>query len=48
MLQRISSGSLFEAPHDLILAPLNDYVENAGRRFGEWFLACKYTLFQVN
>ena len=41
MLQHISSGSVFEDAHDIFLAPLNEYVADAGRRFGEWFLGCK-------
>ncbi|KAL9554811.1 hypothetical protein PS6_003200 [Mucor atramentarius] len=39
MLQHISSGSVFEDAHDIFLAPLNEYVADAGQRFGEWFLA---------
>ncbi|KAI7892827.1 Rho GTPase activation protein [Mucor mucedo] len=38
MLQHISSGSVFEDAHDIFLAPLNEYVADAGHRFGEWFL----------
>lgn len=41
MLQHISSGAVFEDAHDIFLAPLNEYVADAGRRFGEWFLECK-------
>lgn len=41
MLQHISSGSVFEDAHDIFLAPLNEYVADAGNRFGEWFLECK-------
>lgn len=44
MLQHISSGSVFEDAHDIFLAPLNEYVADAGQRFGEWFLARKYLL----
>lgn len=38
MLQQISSGKVFDA-NDLFLAPLNDYVFEAGQRFSQWFLA---------
>lgn len=41
MLQHISSGTVFEDAHDIFLAPLNEYVADAGQRFGEWFLACR-------
>jgi Ras GTPase-activating-like protein IQGAP2/3 len=41
MLQHISSGSVFSDVHDIFLAPLNDYVADAGRRFAEWFMARK-------
>lgn len=37
MLQQISSGKIFDAK-DLFLAPLNDYVADAGYRFEQWFL----------
>ncbi|KAI9308755.1 hypothetical protein BJ944DRAFT_246306 [Cunninghamella echinulata] len=37
MLQQISSGKIFDA-NDLFLAPLNDYVADAGYRFEQWFL----------
>ncbi|GAB5593632.1 iqgap-related protein [Umbelopsis nana] len=38
MLQQISSGKVFDA-NDLFLAPLNDYVFEAGQRFSQWFVA---------
>lgn len=44
MLQHISSGAVFEDAHDIFLAPLNEYVADAGQRFGEWFLGCKLKL----
>ncbi|KAI7869374.1 hypothetical protein BDF14DRAFT_1784332 [Spinellus fusiger] len=37
MLQQISSGKVFAAD-DMFLAPLNDYVYNAGKRFYDWFM----------
>ncbi|KAI8391699.1 Rho GTPase activation protein [Radiomyces spectabilis] len=37
MLQQISSGKVFDAS-DMFLAPLNDYVHDAGKRFAKWFL----------
>ncbi|KAI8581736.1 hypothetical protein K450DRAFT_230913 [Umbelopsis ramanniana AG] len=38
MLQQISSGKVFDA-NDLFLAPLNDYVFEAGQRFSQWFVS---------
>ncbi|SAM08885.1 hypothetical protein [Absidia glauca] len=37
MLQQISSGKIFDSD-DIFLAPLNDYVFHAGKRFAEWFM----------
>ncbi|KAI9032900.1 Rho GTPase activation protein [Phycomyces nitens] len=37
MLQQISSGKVFDAD-DMFLAPLNDYVFDAGKRFANWFM----------
>ncbi|KAL0089256.1 hypothetical protein F4703DRAFT_1903770 [Phycomyces blakesleeanus] len=37
MLQQISSGKVFDAD-DMFLAPLNDYVFDAGKRFSNWFM----------
>ncbi|KAF7722402.1 hypothetical protein EC973_003178 [Apophysomyces ossiformis] len=37
MLQQISAGKIFD-DNDMFLAPLNDYVEDAGKRFGRWFM----------
>jgi hypothetical protein len=40
MLQQISSGKIFDSD-DIFLAPLNDYVFHAGKRFADWFMEGK-------
>ncbi|KAG0186396.1 hypothetical protein DFQ28_007927 [Apophysomyces sp. BC1034] len=37
MLQQISAGKIFD-DNDMFLAPLNDYVDDAGKRFGLWLM----------
>ncbi|KAI8068711.1 hypothetical protein BC940DRAFT_346392 [Gongronella butleri] len=37
VLQKISTGTVFDAS-DMFLAPLNEYVEKAGKEFAAWFI----------